>query len=101
MDIRQIEPRKLLYYSLPFVGIYVTIVILHYSAAHAYAWHCTRQDGTDFLFPRLLSRPHCRALRWSVQQFAADIESMWTNLGKWMVTNVVVANMVDHMPIHF
>jgi hypothetical protein len=97
MDIRGIEPLKLLYYSLPLVGIYVTIVILHYYSAHAYAWYCTPAGWYGFFVsPFIVTTPHCRALRWSIQQFSTNIESMWTILGTWIVTNVV-----NYTPIHF
>ena len=85
------EPRKIMYSVLSLTSLYVTIVIIHYYSAHAYTWYCTPQGWYGFFVsPFIITTPHCRALRWSIQQFSTNIESMWTILGMWIVSNGVI-----------
>ena len=81
---------KIIYYILPLAGLYITFIVVHYYSVHAYTWYCTPKGWYGFFIsPFIITTPHCRALRWSIQYFSANIESMWTILGTWIITNSV------------
>ena len=90
--LRKLETQKVICNMLALSGFYAAIFMVHYYSSHAYVTYCTPSGWHGiFVSPFIVSTPHCRALRWSIQNFSTTIENMWTILGTcvgtWMVTN--------------
>lgn len=61
---------------------YLLWVVLHYSAAHAYAQLCVPATLKGFvLSPFMVATPQCAAMRWLVVNGASSINSIWLLLG--------------------
>jgi hypothetical protein len=62
-------------------------IMIHYVSAHIYTWYCTPLSWYGFFIsPFIVSTPHCKALRWSIQTFSVNIETMWHVFGTWLAT---------------
>jgi len=87
---KTMKPLNFLYCALPFAGFYVAVAVAHYYSAHAYTWYCTPLGWYGLsISPFIVTTPHCKALRWSIQHFSTNIESMWTILGTWIITKLI------------
>ena len=87
---KTMKPLNFLYCALPFAGFYVAITVAHYYSSHAYTWYCTPPGWYGLsISPFIVTTPHCKALRWSIQHFSTNIETIWTVLGTWIITNCV------------
>lgn len=76
-------------------AIYLVWILIHYISAHLYVQFCTPLSFTGFLMsPFVVSAPHCRALRWSINNGASSIDAMWILLGTWMCSKLII-----HKPI--
>ena len=90
--LRKTETQKVFCNVMTLTGFYAAIFMVHYYSSHAYVYYCTPSGWHGILVsPFVVSTPHCRALRWSIQNFSTTIENMWTILGTfvgtWIVTN--------------
>ena len=71
--------------SSPLIGTYGLWIGLHYVSAHLYAHFCVPYTLQGFLLsPLLVASPHCSALRWTIDQGAISISSMWVLAGAWI-----------------
>ena len=73
-------------------GIYVFGVITHYLSARSYSYYCTPGDLQGLIMsPFLSSAPHCRALRWTIQNGSQTIDNMWIVVGTWICAKIAKA----------
>ena len=69
----------------PLLRTYGLWIGLHYVSAHLYAHLCVPYTLQGFLLsPLLVASPHCSALRWTIDQGAISMNSMWVLLGAWI-----------------
>jgi len=60
---------------------YVAWIILHYSASNLYNYFCVPMTVKGLLLsPFMASTPHCTAIRWTINQGANQISTMWVIL---------------------
>ena len=73
------------------VGIYIAWIICHYIASHLYVYFCTPLSLMGLILsPFIAAAPHCRALRWAVYNGGVTIMNMWTLLGIWIISKIVL-----------
>jgi len=72
-------------------GIYVLWILLHYASVKLYSRYCVPSSLFGILLtPFLVPTPHCKALRWTMQQGGATIDSIWIVMGTWLASKLVV-----------
>ena len=70
--------------------LYTAYIFIHYLAANLYSHLCTSFTWKGlFVSPFIISTPHCRALRWTIQNTSNNIEAMWAIIGTWICTNII------------
>uniref|UniRef100_A0A6C0EQ93 Uncharacterized protein n=1 Tax=viral metagenome TaxID=1070528 RepID=A0A6C0EQ93_9ZZZZ len=78
-------------------GIYLLWIILHYFASHLYIKFCVPNNFIGFLIsPFMTSTPHCQGLRWIVYNAANIINNMWTMIGIWICSTILVIKEKTH-----
>ena len=71
--------------GVPLLRTYGLWIGLHYVSAHLYANLCVPYTLQGFLLsPLLVASPHCSALRWTIDQGAVSMNSMWVLAGAWV-----------------
>jgi hypothetical protein len=66
--------------------IYCTWTCVHYLSAHAYTVYCVPFSLLGFtMSPLITATPHCRALRWCLNNGVSAIDNMWLTLGTWVI----------------
>ena len=72
-------------------GIYLFWILLHYSASHLYNCYCVPLTIIGFVMsPFLIATPHCHALRWTIYTGATVINNMWSVVGVWLCSKLIV-----------
>ena len=75
------------------VCIYVGWIVIHFIAAHLYAYLCVPLTWYGFIVsPLMVAAPHCQGLRWIIYNGGSTITNMWLVLGTWIGARIV-ANM--------
>jgi hypothetical protein len=85
------------YFEKP-VKIIVTVgiinllwIFLHYFASHLYVRYCVPNTIQGFLVsPFMVSTPHCQGLRWMIYNGGNNITNMWTLVGTWIYSKLLV-----------
>ena len=74
-------------------GIYLLWIFLHFTAAQLYVKFCTYNSVSGFLLsPFLANSIHCNGLRWTINQGAMSINSMWIVLGTYISSKLIEKN---------
>ena len=72
-------------------GIYILWILLHYIASQLYIHFCVSLTIWGLIMsPFLTPTPHCQALRWTIYNGAAVINSMWSVVGVWICGKLIV-----------
>lgn len=84
---------KICKYIFNIAGIYFLWIILHYLASQLYVRYCVPNSLFGFVIsPFMVSTPHCQGLRWVVYNAANIINNMWTILGAWICSTILIVN---------
>lgn len=71
------------------IAIYVSWLLLHYGAAHAYTYFCVPLTWKGlFISPFIVPTFHCTSLRWMVYTGGNKIISMWLLAGAYVLGKV-------------
>ena len=74
-------------------GIYLLWIFLHFISSQLYVKFCTYNSISGFLLsPFLANSIHCNALRWTINQGAMSINSMWIVLGTYISSKLIEKN---------
>ena len=74
-------------------GVYLLWVFLHFASAHLYVHYCANMSFIGAIMsPILVSAPHCRALRWTINTGAQSIDTMWIVLGTWLCSKIALVS---------
>jgi hypothetical protein len=74
-------------------GVYFVWILLHYFASHFYVKLCVPNTIFGFIIsPFMVSTPQCQGLRWLIYNSANIINNMWTILGAWICSTILVIN---------
>ena len=72
-------------------SIYLFWIVTHYGASHLYTHVCVPQSTYGFLLsPVLASSPHCKAIRWAINNGGNTIDSMWLVIGTWICSKILI-----------
>jgi hypothetical protein len=72
------------------IMIYLMYIIIHFVAPHFYIYFCVPTTWKGFLLsPFMVPTPHCKAIRWTSQFTATNIEVMWVSIGSIILAKVV------------
>lgn len=99
-DLDYVEEIKPSYFSVVYstgkivfnaVSIYILWVSMHYLSSHLYVYFCTPNTLIGYLYsPFIVAAPHCRALRWTMNNGAVSIDNMWFFFGTWLCSKIIL-----------
>jgi hypothetical protein len=72
-------------------GMYVFWICAHLISANLYVYYCAQPSLYGAIMsPIMASSPHCKGLRWAINNGANAIDVMWLTLGTWICSKIVI-----------
>jgi len=72
-------------------GIYIMWIFVHLISANLYVFYCAQPSLYGAIMsPIMASAPHCKGLRWAINNGANAIDVMWLTFATWICSKIVL-----------